>query len=88
MRVAFACFYKKITFWNALCLNLKYLLIVLNMNWTEYISFSDLFSVDLKTIYHLNLNFLIYIGILQVFRFEFLSSGFFTILNFHQAALE
>ena len=33
-------------------------------------SFFDLFSVHLKTIYHLNLKLLIFVGILQVLRFD------------------
>ena len=41
------------------------------LNSAEINSFSDLVSVYLKTIDHLNLKLLIFVGILQVLRFDF-----------------
>ena len=47
----------------------------------------DLISVYLKTIDHLNLKLLIFIGILQVLRFDFQKFRIFKILNFHPCDL-
>ena len=41
------------------------------LNWADYYGFFDLISVYLKTIDHLNLKLLIFIGKLQVSRFDF-----------------
>ena len=49
-------------------------------------SFSDLVSVYLKTIEHLSLKLLIFVGIhtiLQVLRFDFKKFRILEILNFH-----
>ena len=46
------------------------------LNEADSNSFFDLFSVYLKTIDHLNLKLLIFVGILQVLRFDLKSSGF------------
>ena len=43
----------------------------------------DLFSVYLKKIDHLNLKLLIFVGILQVLRFDFKKYRILEILNFH-----
>ena len=50
------------------------------LNYTDYISFSDLFSVYLK---ELTWNCWCFIGILQVLKFECLKVWIFEILNFH-----
>ena len=41
------------------------------LNWADNYGFFDFISVYLKTIDHLNLKLLIFIGILQVLRFDF-----------------
>ena len=46
-------------------------------------SFSDLVSVYLKTIDHLYLKLLIFVGILQVVRYDFKNFRLLEILNFH-----
>ena len=46
-------------------------------------SFSDLVSVYIKTIDHLNLKLLIFVGILQILRFDFKKFSILEILNFH-----
>ena len=53
------------------------------LNKAAYNSFFDLFAVHLKTIDHLNLKLLCFIGMLQVLRFEFLKFRILEILNFH-----
>ena len=47
----------------------------------------DLISVYLRTIDHLNLKLLIFLGILQVLRFDFQKLRILEILNFHPCSL-
>ena len=49
--------------------------------------FSDLYSVYLQTIDHLNLKLLIFVGILHVFRFDFKKLRILEILNFHPCGI-
>ena len=42
------------------------------LNKADFNSFSDKFSGDLNTINHLNLKIFIFVGSLQVLKFEFL----------------
>ena len=53
------------------------------MNKADTYSFFDLLLVYLKTIDHLNLKLLIFIGILQVLRIDFQKFRILAILNFH-----
>ena len=53
------------------------------LNWVGFYGFFDLFSVYLKTLYHLNLKLLIFVGILHVLRFDFQKFRIWVILNFH-----
>ena len=53
------------------------------LNKADSNSFFDLFSVYIKTIDHLNLKLLIFVGILQVLRFDFKKIRILEILNFH-----
>ena len=53
------------------------------LNWADYYGFFDLISVFLKTIDRLNLKLLIFIGILQVLRFDFQKIRILEILNLH-----
>ena len=53
------------------------------LNKADSNSFFDLFSVYIKTIDHLNLKLLIFVGILQVLRFDFKKFRILEILNFH-----
>ena len=49
-------------------------------------SFIDIFTVDLKTIKHVNLKYYYFEGILQVLKFEFQKFRILEILNFHPCA--
>ena len=49
----------------------------------DYNRFSDFFFRLLNTINHLNMKLFIFIGILQVIKFEFLKFRISEILNFH-----
>ena len=53
------------------------------LNSADNSSFSDLVSVYLKTIDLLNLKLLIFVGTLQVLRFDFKKFRILEILNFH-----
>ena len=53
------------------------------LNKADSHGFFDFISVYLKTIAHLNLKLLIFIGILQVLRFNFQKFRILEILNFH-----
>ena len=53
------------------------------LNKADSCGFFDLISVYLKTIDHLNFKLLIFIGILQVLRFDFQKFRILEILNFH-----
>ena len=53
------------------------------LNKEDFYSFSDLFSVCLKTIYHLNLNLWIFSGHTASFRSEFRKFWTMEILNIH-----
>ena len=44
--------------------------------YADFDSFSDKFSADLNTTKHLNMKLFIFVGIKQVLKFEFKSSGF------------
>ena len=54
------------------------------LNSADNNSFSDLVSVYLKTIDHLNMKLLIFVGILQVLIFDFKKFRILEILNFHR----
>ena len=53
------------------------------LNYGDYNSFSDLFSGYLNIFNHLNMKLLIFVGILQVSKFESLKFRILEILNFH-----
>ena len=53
------------------------------LNSVDSNSFFDLFSVYLKTIDHLNLKLMLFVGILQVLRFDFKKFWIWEKLNFH-----
>ena len=53
------------------------------LNSADYNRSSDLFSDYLNTINHLNMKLFIFIGILQVLKFDFLKFRILEILNFH-----
>ena len=53
------------------------------LNFADSYGFFDLISVYLKTIDHLNLKLLIFIGIGQVLRFDFQKFRILEISNFH-----
>ena len=53
------------------------------LNLADSYGFFDLISGYLKTIDHLNLKLLIFVGILQVSRFDFQKFRILEILNFH-----
>ena len=53
------------------------------LNFADSNSFFDLFSVYLNTIDHLNLKMLIFIGILQVLRYDFQKFRILEIWNFY-----
>ena len=57
------------------------------LNSTDNNSFSDLVSVYLKTIDHINLKLLIFAGILQGFRFDLKKFRILEILKFHPCIL-
>ena len=57
------------------------------LNYADNNSFSDLASVYLKAIDHLNLKLLIFVGILQVLRFDFKKFRILEILNFHSCGI-
>ena len=54
---------------------------ILNLN--DSYGLFELISVYFKTIAHLNMKLLIFIGILQVLRFDFQKFRILEILNFH-----
>ena len=56
-------------------------------SWIQDNSFSDIFSVCLRTFDHLNLNCEYLLGILQILRFEFWKFRILEILNFHPCKL-
>ena len=53
------------------------------LNWGEYNSFFDKPLDYLNTTYHLNFKSLVFVGTLQVLKFEFLKFTILEILNFH-----
>ena len=53
------------------------------LNQADFDSFSDKFSDDFITINHLNMKLFIFVGILQVLKFEVLKFRILEILNFH-----
>ena len=53
------------------------------LNLKDYNRISHLFSISLKTIDHLYCQLLIFVGMIQVLRIEFLKFRIFEILNFH-----
>ena len=53
------------------------------LNYADSNSFFDLFSVYQKTIDHLNLKLLRFVGILQILRFDFKKFRIFEIVNFY-----
>ena len=53
------------------------------LNYADFYGFFDFISVYLKTIDSLNLKLLIFVGILQVLRFDFQKFRILKILNFH-----
>ena len=55
---------------------------ILRLTFPRYNSFFDVFTVDLKIIYHGNLKYYYFEGILQVLKFEFQKFRILEILNF------
>ena len=54
------------------------------LNYADFDSFSDKFSDYLNTINLLNFKLFVFVGILQVFKFDFLKFRILEILNLHQ----
>ena len=71
------------TFYPLLCTDFSGLF----LNSGDSSRLSDLYSVYLKTIDHLNLKLLIFVGILQVLRFNFKKFRILENLNFHPCDL-
>ena len=57
------------------------------LNWGDHNIFFDMSSDYINAIYHLNFKSLVFVGILQVLKFEFLMSRILDIVNFHPCAL-